>query len=452
MAGATLVLEHHASAEELTAASAADRAAQTSFDIAAARDARDAAEARVDQALSGFIPRVGVSARYTRLSDFTPLPLFPFNLVATDAPAGTVSPQTVSAGAVSTPPILDNYTLGATLTVPITDYVLRLPDGADAARRGRDAADWDSVSAESRARLQGRIAFYEWLRAVALVDAAKQSLAEQRTQLADVTIQVRESNASRADLLRVDGAVAGAEALVAEAAAQRTTAEVQLRTLLHLPSSEPLTTHETFDGTLESVAERKAEWLKEADQRAELRGFEAAEAASRAQASVARASYVPTVVGFANAEYANPNPRYFPPVDAWHATWAVGLSATWTLTDIPGARALSKEADARAAAFSDRRNAFRDAIGVEVAQYFDSGQAADARIVATDKQLESATEAYRVTRSLFANARATTSNLLDAETELSRARFASISARIDARITRARLDHAIGRDQRPAAR
>jgi outer membrane protein TolC len=74
-------------------------------------------------------------------------------------------------------------------------------------------------------------------------------------------------------------------------------------------------------------------------------------------------------------------------------------------------------------------------------------RAADRAVVATDNELESATEAYRITRSLFANARATTSNVLDAETELARARLAWGNARIDARVARAQLDHAAGRDQ-----
>jgi outer membrane protein TolC len=73
--------------------------------------------------------------------------------------------------------------------------------------------------------------------------------------------------------------------------------------------------------------------------------------------------------------------------------------------------------------------------------------AADAKIVATEKQLTSASEAYRVTRSLSANARATTTNVLDAETDLAHARLAWVNARVDARVARARLDHAAGRYQ-----
>jgi outer membrane protein TolC len=353
---------------------------------------------------------------------------------------------------VSIAPILNHYVLDATLTLPVSDYVLRLARSLQAAKHGRDAAKWEIAVADARARLAGKIAFYEWLRTNASVDAAKQSVTEQRAHLADVTHQVSQGNASRANALRVDSAVASAQATLAEADAQRATAEARLRTLLHLSDSVSLTTHDAVDAPLEPVARDKAEWLSEAYRtRAELRGLDAAGSAARAQARVARDTYLPTAGAFANATYANPNPRYFPPEAAWHATWAVGVSVTWTPTDIPGAHASASEADARGDALVAQRNALRDALAVEVVQYVESVRAADAKVVATDKQLESASEAYRVTRSLFANARATTSNVLDAETDLARARFAWVNARVDARVARARLEHTAGRDQHAAA-
>lgn len=438
-------------AEELTAESAADRAVRASYEADAARSRQDAARARVDQASYAFLPQVHVSGRYTRLSDFTPSPLFPFAIAATNAPAGTASPQTVSTGPVSISPILDSYALDATLLLPVTDYVLRLARNLEAAKHGRDAAEWETVVTDSLARLAGRITFYEWLRANASVDASKQSVTEQRGHLTDVTHQLNLGNASRADVLRVESAVANAEATLAEADAQRATAEARLRTLLHLADSVSLTTHDAVNAPVESVARNQAEFLSEAYRtRAELRGLEAAASAARAQARGARATYVPTVGAFASATYANPNPRYFPPESVWHGTWAVGVSVTWTPTDIPGARALASEADARGDALVAQRSALRDAIAVEVVQYVESVRAADAKVAATDKQLESASEAYRVTRALFANTRATTSNMLDAETDLARARLAWINARIDARVARARLAHAAGRDQRAA--
>lgn len=452
--GAALALKSYPGwAEELTASSSADRAVRASYEAAAARSAQGAAQARVDAASYAFLPNVTLSARYVRVSDFTPSPLFPFAIAATNAPAGTPSPPTTSTGLVSIAPILDNYALEATLTLPVTDYVLRLARGLSAAKHGRDVADWETVVADARARLAGRIAFYEWIRANASVDAAKRSVAEQRAHVTDVASQLNQGNASRADVLRVDSAVAGAEATLAEAEAQRATAEAQLRTLLHLADSVPLTTHDAVNAPLEPVVRNRIEWQSEAYRtRAELHGLDAAESAARAQASVARATYLPTVGAFASATYANPNPRYFPPQAAWHATWALGVSATWTPTDIPGARAGASEADARGDALVAQGNALRDALATEIVQYFELVRAADAKVAATEKQLESASEAYRVTRSLSANARATTSNVLDAETELARARLSWVNARVDARVARARLEHAAGRDQHAVAR
>lgn len=439
-------------AEDLTAAGSADRAVRASYEGAAARSAQVAAQARVDQASYAFLPKVTLSAQYARVSDFTPSPLFPFAIAATGAPAGAPSPPTVSTGPVSIAPILDNYALDATLTLPITDYVLRLARGISAAKHGRDVARWETVVADSRARLAGKIAFYEWIRANASVDAAKQSVAEQRAHVTDVTSQLNQGNASRADALRVESAVAGAEATLADAEAQRATAEAQLRTLLHLADSVPLTTRDAVKAPLGPVVRNRIEWQSEAYRtRAELRGLDAAESAARAQASVARAAYLPTVGAFASATYANPNPRYFPPQAEWHATWAIGVSATWTPTDIPDAHASATEADARGDALVAQGNALRDALAVEIVQYFELVRAADANVVATEKQLESALEAYRVTRSLAANARATTSNVLDAEAELARARLSWVNARVDARVARVRLEHAAGRDQHAAA-
>lgn len=432
---------------ELTAASAGELAVRTSFERAAAADAYGAADARLDQARAALLPRVATSARYTRLSDIIPPALFPFSVAATDAPAGTVSPPTTSTGPIAIAPVLDNYALDATLTLPLSDYVLRLAKGVAAARHGKDSAGWEEVTVTAQARLEGRSAFYGWLRAKAAVDAATQVVAEQRVHLADIEAQLGQGNASRADALRVASAVADAEAALAEADAQRITAEMRLRTRLHL-GDEHVETSDELGAALPVAGGETAVLVREAHRtRAELRGLEAAEHASRAQASIARAAYVPTLSAFANATYANPNPRYFPPTSVWHGTWAAGAVLSWAPTEIPGARAAAAEQEARGDALSARQNALRDLVAIQVVESLQAVRAADAKVVATEKQLESATEARRVTRALVVNTRATASNLLDAETDLARARFAWINARVEARLSRVRLEHAVGRDQ-----
>ncbi len=59
-----------------TADSVGARAAETSYTAKAAEEAMRSAAARVDQAWVQFLPRLSATARYTRLSSFTPPALF----------------------------------------------------------------------------------------------------------------------------------------------------------------------------------------------------------------------------------------------------------------------------------------------------------------------------------------------------------------------------------------
>src|SRR5215469_15531739 len=82
----------------LTADEVGRRAAETSYSAAAAREALLAAQARVDQAWTLYVPRLATVARYMRASDFLPPPIVPGpgTLVGTGAPVGTPNPPTVS--------------------------------------------------------------------------------------------------------------------------------------------------------------------------------------------------------------------------------------------------------------------------------------------------------------------------------------------------------------------
>ena len=64
----------------------------------------------------------------------------------------------------------------------------------------------------------------------------------------------------------------------------------------------------------------------------------------------------------------------------------------------------------------------------------------------TQKGLSAAEEGYRVRKELLNAERATAVELVDAETELTRSRIAALNARVDLRVARAQLDHALGND------
>jgi outer membrane protein len=68
--------------------------------------------------------------------------------------------------------------------------------------------------------------------------------------------------------------------------------------------------------------------------------------------------------------------------------------------------------------------------------------------VTSMKGLSASEEGYRVRRELLNADRATAVELVDAETDLTRARIAAINARVDLRVAIAQLRHALGQDAR----
>ena len=140
-----------------------------------------------------------------------------------------------------------------------------------------------------------------------------------------------------------------------------------------------------------------------------------------------------------------PAPPVTPPLEPSESTWLVGARLSWNLTDILAADDRAQAASARGAAVSQDRAALLDRIHVEVVAALRALEDAEVALRTTRRSLESAEESYRVRRLLFQNARATSVELLDAETDLTRVRLELLNALVDARIARARVDYAVGR-------
>jgi outer membrane protein TolC len=186
-------------------------------------------------------------------------------------------------------------------------------------------------------------------------------------------------------------------------------------------------------------------WAEAVRSRPELAALSAEVRAQLARASVERAAYVPRLDAFANAQYSNPNSRVFPQTDEFRGSWDAGLQLTWVISDAASAGARSRGAEANARAAEQRRAELVDAIRIDV---LDADQAVREARVAQEtsaRGLAAAEESYRARRMLYQNGRATTVELLDAETDLTRARLDALGAFIDARVAAVRLAYAVGR-------
>jgi outer membrane protein TolC len=426
-----------------------------------------AASARVDQALVSYFPRVTLTATYARLSPVDPISLGAGAVLAAQNPGPvTTGPCPLgtcifdSAGApvgavplsLSAPPV-NQYSLVASVIVPVSDYALRIRQNHGAASHNEAAKRYEAEAQALQDASDAKIAFYNWVRAKGQVVVAHEAVEQVQAHVVDARRNFDAGLLSRADVLRLEAQVASAQQVEAESIAFASVAEEQLRTVMGVRADQRLeigidVMHEPPAAPTESLEALQQEAYK---RRRELRAFDESIGALKQAESVSHAGYVPRIDGFADGTYANPNSRFFPPEDRWDFTWDIGVRATWVINDTFTALGASAEARARTASVTEQKGTVRDGIRLEVASAYADLKKSVPTIEASDRGVVAAAESLRVRRDLFRNGRGTAVDLIDAETELTRARLGQLQARVGLLAAKTRLNHATGRDA-PATR
>jgi outer membrane protein len=428
----------------------AKRTAATSFDLRARLSELDAAAAAVDEALIAYFPRLELTARYTRLSAITAGSLGNL-VVAPGAGAGQIPPGTPLFNApISFPSLLNQYTLQASLSLPLSDYLLRIPQAHAAATHSERSAALSAEATRLKAGTDGRVLYYTWVRAKLQLVVAEQALEQARAHLTDVRHTFDAGTASKADVLRLESQLASSQLVTERARNLAELEEAQLRITMHDPKDSPYEVGERVDEEKVPLAggdiTLSAMWAEARERRLEVKALSETVGSLEKRAKVARAGYFPRLDAFGDAAYANPNARFVPQEDAFKGTWDAGLQLTIVPNDMAIASTQGRTFDARVAQTIADREALMDGIRIEVTQARQDRREAEVALETTRTGLASAEESYRVRRALFQHGRATTVELTDAETDLTRARLDAINSRIDLRVATVRLAHALGRD------
>jgi outer membrane protein TolC len=413
----------------LTSDVVAARAEATSFDIKAKRAELEAAAAGVDQALVAYFPKLTGVARYTRLSPI-------------DQPSFAGVPITF-------PVILNQYLVQATLNVPISDYILRIPQGYAAASKNAKAAALAEKATRFKVSADAKAAYYAWVRARLQRVVAAQAVLQAKAHVVDVESAFDAGTVSRADVLRFESQLAQSQLFLERAESFESIAETQVRVAMHDFQATSYEVGEPVDAETVKIHEREdlaSMWAEATHNRLELRTLDESTGSLEEQAKVARAGYWPRVDGVGDVIYADPNQRVFPAQDVFRTTWDVGIQVSWSPNEAATAGAAGSSLDARASSLAAQRQALADAIRIEVTQSRNALREARAAIESSARGLSAAEESYRVRRSLFQNGRSTSVELTDAETDLTRSRLESINARVDLQVAKVRLEHALGRD------
>jgi outer membrane protein TolC len=402
------------------------------------------AEARQAEARANYLPRVTATARYVRLSDFTPPTLGSSgSLVGTlDAP-GTPSPRSVALAPFSFPNILNQYFLQASIVIPLSDYVLRIHQGYRANTAALEAREHERKAVLNTVQVEAEIAYYRWVLARRAITVAEASLANQKAHLVDARSLETANLAPRAEVLRVEAEVAAAEQGLEQARNLAALAEADLRVRIGIEAPRPLEPEAALPEA--EVLPDSEPLIKQAQLvRPEMRAIAPWQSSLEAAERVTRAAMLPQASAFADVTVANPNPRYVPQADKWLPTWQVGAQLTWSPSEAWQASRAGDAAASRRSQLETQRRMLADGIRMEVTRAWLDAKTADAAIGTGRAQRAAAEESYRSIREAYRAGKANATAVLDVETALSRARLAVVSAEVEAAIARARLRLASG--------
>lgn len=445
----------------LSSETLAQKAQSNSHSVRAKLAELDAARARLDETTAQFFPRLVGKASYTRLSKVesglggalvgaaNPGPLGVGPCPGNPAAQCVLDSGGVPVGAASFsfPSLQNVYSLNATLSVPISDYVLRLSNASAGASANRRAAELAAKAEKLKVRSDAQALYLDWLRSKARVAIAEKSLERTRARVKDATPAYQLGVITKADLMRLEALAVSTEQVVLEAKTFRDLAEKQMSILMGEKKtrryevgedvSVPLTPLQgDLDGLTSSALAK----------RLELKALSEGSRSVRLAAKAVKVGSYPRLDAFGEVTYANPNQRYFPQQDKWRTTWSAGIAATWNVTDIFINGSQANQLDATARSIEAQRDALSDGIRQEVALHYLSRAKAEGALRSARRGVAASEEAYRVAVDLYRVGKATTTEVIDAETDLLGARLAEVNARIELRIAEVRLRHAVGHD------
>jgi outer membrane protein len=417
--------------EVLTLDESIDIALKNSFIIHSAKEGVKAATAQKREALTGFLPKFNTYYNYTRLNEapfskFAGLPPPLTALNGTELPAGTK----------------DNYNWAIEARQPL------FTGGGLIANYQASKIAEDAARVEETARYQDtvqdvKIAYYNILRAQKIAQTARQSV-EMLTAHRNVAEDYFNVGLiPKNDLLHAEVELANGQQSLVKAQNAIELAFVRFNTVLKRKSFAPVEIadslgYQPFDLLLEecfAVAVKNRPELKVYQLKAEQAGK---------MVRLAQSEYFPTLSLVGNYTRFGDNPSLsgsdFRDAENWYL---MGL-ASWNFWEWGKTKFRVDAGKAREAQALDAIKELNDQMALEIKNAYLNLQEAEKQITVSQKVIEQAEENFRIAEERFKERVATSTEVLDALTLLSRAKSDYATSLGDFNINYARLQRAMG--------
>jgi len=418
--------------EALTLRQAVDLALHSNPLVAASDAGEKEAEARIQQAHSGYLPQLQFSESLQRGNN----PVFVFSSLLTQRQFTNAN---FALGSLNRPDAMNNYQSQLTVEQVVFDAG-QTRSSVEAARFTRQMAGEDTRRSHSDIILNVLRAYFGVAVAEKNLEVARQSVDSARGDFERAEFIYQSGRSTQADVLalrvhlaamqeqqiRASNDLAVARAALNDALGVSLDRTFELTTPLESSAGEP-------EGTLEEYRRLAAE------DRPEMRQAELARRLARTQEQIAVASYWPQVAfeGIVEADRQN-----F--VSKGGANWLTAVTLRWQLWN--GGKTKARVEQARFA--ESRAEALRkhadSAIHLELRKAYLDLSAAAQRVEVASAAAAEAEEAHRIIQNRHQAGLITVTELLRSEVALAAARMRRLAAVYDHRVAAAALEHAAG--------
>jgi len=418
------------SAEKMTLSQSIDLAMKRSVLVHSTQEGILGAEAQQREAFTGFLPKFGTSYSYTRLNEE---PYFFFPGIEPLVPAKQMTTGTK-----------DNYTWSIEARQPIFAGGA-IQSNYEASRLGTDIARQDHLANLRNLVLEVKIAYFGVLKANRGLDVAKQSVERLKAHRETAQGFYDTGMIPRNDLLRAEVELANGNQSLISAMNAKEMAEARFNTLLRREIGTAVEIEDTLTGrpygaTLEGCIAAALERRPEL-QSASLRVRQAQTLVRQSEAD-----YYPSVNVVGNYSRYGDTPGVSGTSYKHQESWYAMVVANWNFWEWGKTKHRVEAGISREKQATDALDNTRDQIVLEVKNAYLLLREAEKQVQVSEKSAEQAEENFRINTERYREQVGTATDVIDAQTLLTKSRSDHANALSDCAIQQARLERAMGEE------
>jgi len=397
--------------------------------VAAAQEGVRGAEELQQDARKAFFPKLNLSYEYIRLNEVPTfsIPAIPGYLPRSfEFPIGTQN----------------NYTLALQATQPLftggalwANYRINKL-GVDVARADETRVNRDLI-------LNVKVAYFTILKAQRNLEVARQSVAQLQAHRDTAQSFYEVGLVPKTDLLYAEVQLANGEQMLVQADNGVEQAKASFNTVLGRNINTPVAVEDIM--TLTPFTLSLEECLARAErERAEIKANDLRTQQARAALDQTRSAYFPTVSAIGSVERFGDEPDVHGSRFQDTESWTIAVQASWDFWEWGRTRNRVAHSRTRVNQAEDTLRDLKDQIALEVKNAYLLLREAEKHIAVAQKAVEFAEENYRISEERYREQLATSIDVLDGQTLLTKAKRDYNNSLGDYNIEWARLERAMG--------